>query len=768
MFKLLALQVLDGCAKYIQKCLKTKEYYYFCIDYRFDIPGKVYRWSKYIQPLPDDFFTVPNPLGKPTDKTIPTINMNAIVGKNGDGKSTIVELIIRIVHDYIADKQGQYDEFKEGKQILPINGIAAVLYFQIDSTIYKLTVTDDVHQVVTYAHITDDLSFDVIDEEAPSSVFASIYTFVSNYSHYAYNIYDFEGEWFDSEKPTKTEDEKNEACWLFHIFHKNDGYATPLSLHPYRKSGVVDINKETRLSKQRLLYLFINASNDAYSFRHVLDNKKAISLRLSPTEESKFHQRTVLDHFFRYEKEDLSMEWADSALDIFVRELDNDSEFPEFELKKLKERYIDNILSDLKYILEGDGLAKEELPAYKGYIDSASDWLGTNFIFDKRDSLRDSTDMSNLDSFFYHLREIRQRVKSTNIDEYIPDNTLEYQYSSFLRYNIRQIARLRTIYDIAKLLEFDPSICFTQNELSTDNQCRLYMIYKAISIFETYHPYQTIYYEYIMQLKRQTCIEYSKDVLQSLYKHLREDQEAESHIARKFTQAEKYIQAYKDNQYRDIYRTLVNADLSLPRKASVTIPLDKLKKYYDERGGMKLENLPPAIFKTEIIFQSDGPDIEMSTLSSGEKQLFGVIGAVIYHLQNINSAYTHYDSVNLILEEIELYFHPEYQRKFGQLLIKQIHGAELHQLQNINITFVTHSPFVLSDIPKCNVLFLKEGKPDYGMQENTFGANIHSLLKNGFFLPNLPMGEFAYQKINELFRILNENDFEKNLRILLR
>ena len=48
------------------------------------------------------------------------------------------------------------------------------------------------------------------------------------------------------------------------------------------------------------------------------------------------------------------------------------------------------------------------------------------------------------------------------------------------------------------------------------------------------------------------------------------------------------------------------------------------------------------------------------------------------------------------------------------------------------------------------------------MQENTFGANIHAMLKNGFFLPNLTMGEFAYQKINGLFEKMNTGDFSKD------
>ena len=46
------------------------------------------------------------------------------------------------------------------------------------------------------------------------------------------------------------------------------------------------------------------------------------------------------------------------------------------------------------------------------------------------------------------------------------------------------------------------------------------------------------------------------------------------------------------------------------------------------------------------------------------------------------------------------------------------------------------------------------------MQENTFGANIHTLLKNGFFMPNLPIGEFAYGKINKLFGKLNSGELD--------
>ena len=90
---------------------------------------------------------------------------------------------------------------------------------------------------------------------------------VYNYSHYAYNIYDFNEEW---DKTIKSKDD-NEKCWLFKIFHKNDGYQTPLLHHPYRNKGNMDIKKEKFLSNQRLLTLYINANtaNNKDSFSNI-------------------------------------------------------------------------------------------------------------------------------------------------------------------------------------------------------------------------------------------------------------------------------------------------------------------------------------------------------------------------------------------------------------------------------------------------------------------------------------------------------------------
>ena len=69
----------------------------------------------------------------------------------------------------------------------------------------------------------------------------------------------------------------------------------------------------------------------------------------------------------------------------------------------------------------------------------------------------------------------------------------------------------------------------------------------------------------------------------------------------------------------------------------------------------------------------------------------------------------------------------------------------------------THSPFILSDIPKCNIIYLEEGKmvDEYEGFINPFGANVNDVLKQSFFLKNGFTGEFAKRKITSLATFLS-------------
>lgn len=112
----------------------------------------------------------------------------------------------------------------------------------------------------------------------------------------------------------------------------------------------------------------------------------------------------------------------------------------------------------------------------------------------------------------------------------------------------------------------------------------------------------------------------------------------------------------------------------------------------------------------------------------------------------------------LMLDEVDLYMHPEWQRKFLKLLSDRL--DQEYRDKKIQVIITTHSPLVLSDIPRENVVYLKrDGNKckivDGPDMEESFGANIFSLLKDSFFLSKT-MGEFARTRIDKVI-----DDLEK-------
>lgn len=156
-----------------------------------------------------------------------------------------------------------------------------------------------------------------------------------------------------------------------------------------------------------------------------------------------------------------------------------------------------------------------------------------------------------------------------------------------------------------------------------------------------------------------------------------------------------------------------------------------------------------------------GAEVPFEYLSSGEKQQAYTISSLVYHLKNLDSvsrdASTNdrvaYDYVQLILEEVELYYHPELQRQFVRNLLDGIGQAGLSFIKSINVCIVTHSPFVLSDIPQQNVLALRKDNSEV-QRIPSFGANIHEMLKLSFFLERGNVGDFAQWTITRIAQCL--------------
>lgn len=108
---------------------------------------------------------------------------------------------------------------------------------------------------------------------------------IINYSLYAYNSEILKGEC------------SNSKSWIDGLFHKNDGYQTPVVITPMRISGNIDVNKEEYLSRQRLLSIFMTAKAGDGG-RNISDDERAEGFAFSINKESKLISKIIDDYFF--------------------------------------------------------------------------------------------------------------------------------------------------------------------------------------------------------------------------------------------------------------------------------------------------------------------------------------------------------------------------------------------------------------------------------------------------------------------------------------
>jgi predicted ATP-dependent endonuclease of OLD family/polyhydroxyalkanoate synthesis regulator phasin len=133
-------------------------------------------------------------------------------------------------------------------------------------------------------------------------------------------------------------------------------------------------------------------------------------------------------------------------------------------------------------------------------------------------------------------------------------------------------------------------------------------------------------------------------------------------------------------------------------------------------------------------------------LSHGEQMLFGQL-LNLYFFSDTST-----DSLIFLFDEPEIALHPNWQRKYLNEVITLLRRLE----KKYQFVLTSHSPFILSDIPKQNIIFIKDGKNvSDEVDIDTFGANIHTLLSHGFFMEDGLMGEYAKSKINEVIKLLN-------------
>lgn len=154
--------------------------------------------------------------------------------------------------------------------------------------------------------------------------------------------------------------------------------------------------------------------------------------------------------------------------------------------------------------------------------------------------------------------------------------------------------------------------------------------------------------------------------------------------------------------------------------------------------------------------------IDYAGLSSGEKSILSMFSRIRSAASTIPESQT---EIMLLLDEPEVTLHPQWQTSFISILNNNL--PKLLPNRSIQIIITSHSPILISDLPKSNVLFLekddKTGKciiSSLKNLDNTFAANIHSLYADAFFLKDKggAMGQFAKSKIYEAIRLINNED----------
>lgn len=617
-FALGVLHILPNCKQTLRKNLKD-EYYVLNQRCIVDTENHIVSLSSLNQGMIDFF-------GK-------GIAIQAIVGVNGSGKSSLFELIYRIINN-LSCLLNRGKRRKASEQLYYIDDLWAELFVIIDGKLFCIACNGD--SICVKKDKFEVISIKAFENNMPSQGTVLMvdfikwakeclfYTIVSNYSMQAFNAIDYGCESCFLIDGKRRKQYVEDRIWVNSLFHKNDGYLTPIVLNPYRNNGSVDMNREYGLTIYRL-----------------------------------------------------------SSAMIYAKE--HNKEFmKDYQLHKIHYTYSDSSLKD-KYV--------------------------------------------NI-----------YNVKDEVYWNYKPGKQIQPDYGTVILNE----------YGVIGKLDYSDTI---------QHAAAMYLIYKTYSIANAYTNYEEFFN--MGQLKEFTALTDSatEDLTIRLVRKIKKDK---SHISLKVRQMLHFIESFAEK------RLNTNSLLSDGITYQDYVNSVAYNKRLHTMGEIQ-EYLPPSLFcinitldKYENNTKKNEEPIPINRLSSGERQYLYTFSTYIYHILNLlsiqDSNRVRYRRMNLIFDEVEICFHPEFQRRFINELLGYIKRLGMNRHATFCITIATHSPFILSDIPQSNILYLENGKTaDSSKFKNPFAANICDVLFQSFFLKNGFIGEYARQKVNNLLKYLCES-----------
>ncbi|EKT3958318.1 ATP-binding protein [Flavobacterium psychrophilum] len=350
----------------------------------------------------------------------------------------------------------------------------------------------------------------------------------------------------------------------------------------------------------------------------------------------------------------------------------------------------------------------------------------------------------NNESTLTRARLLSNILSIDNYDDINPKSRIEY---IIIKPNLNKINKLISQKNINSLLHFRNEFIepLFRKKFSKDYVVRgrddissifkileIYLVEKLKTLTKRYNPY----YKF-------KGFEQDANLRNDYFNYLIDDK---SHITLKVNQVLNYL---NENIYFDNEELITKP---------VAIDLEKSRKFLNIKRSEIAEFLVPSIFDSEIFFKDKST---FENLSSGEKQKIYSLNSIIYHLRNIDSVhniqsdnYIKYFNVNLIMDEIELYYHPKIQKSTINDFLELIGSVNFKNLKNLNLIFLTHSPLILSDIISNNILYLNKIKNN--SKRVSFAANIFNLYADSFFIGDNLIGDFAKKKINETIEWINK------------
>ncbi|WP_033149747.1 AAA family ATPase [Prevotella sp. RM4] len=693
--------------------------YVFCREYTFDRDGKLKKGESL---LPEGFYNQIREeiVDRQGNTREIKVNICAIVGKNGSGKSSLLELMLRLLNNTAyalkegIDNNGSYD-------LHFVDGIFARLYLErpdgklirIEQEDAKITLSYVTEGTIVWRYNNRERKNRDTEEaarwqrECKCQLEFLFYTIMVDYSAYGFNIDDYRAEWINqneenirAEEQRRTEAELHlqeetqhpvlkgrgsdeERCWIGSLFHKNDAYQTPIVINPFRTRGNIDYNRERGLLNERLFLLLMD-NTEAIS--GILGNKEPYSFIFSKQEEylpasnidCKFSCKKVNDALEEYQYYYANYDENGNIINYQRGVRGDNNEEKNRILEEISERIINYWQKCLGFRL-----------------------------------------VENIDALNVDVKRYQDKISALNYVVYKTIKCAHY-YSQYHAYKGSIGSGIRLDEYIKRLFCDDTHITLK--------------LRRALA--------QLIFGHYGTEMYINAGGETSEIILQTFKNRLNDKLQ---HCAQVLSNRRDRMPV--DDPFSDEDFT----QLGLTRKTE----------------WKKEELLPsPSLFTSLILQLSDGNFILFDTLSSGEKQMIYTLGTTVYqlhHLNSVDASKIQYPCVNIIFDEIELYYHPDYQKELVNRMLNVIGNMTLGTVEHINMIFATHSPFILSDIPKDHILYLKNGSDvSVEVEVNPFGANINDVLRSSFFLEDGFMGDFVSKNLLELIDYMEKkNDSTK-------